>query len=146
MNRETASNIRGTNLARRRVGVVVMALATVSGECRTFAQQPIQVQQPVFGVQGAATTVVVPDRGRALIGGVGRGASSRARYGFAPPQRALGTELGGSSMTASATVHDFAEMDARALAAPTRTASPSREPRLSPRAEWAWQNLSSGRR
>lgn len=146
MNRETVSTMRGLSLARRAVGLVVVAAAIGSGECRTFAQQPVQVQQPVFGVQGAATTVVVPDRGRALIGGVNRGAASRARYGFAPPNRTLGTELGGSSQSVSVTVHDFAEMDARALAQPTRTANPSREPRLSPRAEWAWQNLSSSRR
>jgi hypothetical protein len=123
--------------------LVVLAFAGVVHETPSHAQQPIRVQQPVLGVNSSATTVVVPDRGRALIGGVRRGASGRSRYGFAPPNQSTGTEISGSSMSVSVTVHDFAEMDAQALAQPTRSAVPSRAPRLSPRAEWAWQNLSA---
>jgi hypothetical protein len=160
MNRHEHAPSRTANSRRPRDSRLRVAVVASSCLCvctPALAQQPVSVQQPVFGVNGVATTVVVPDGGRAVLGGVGRAASGTSRYGLGAPSRSMGSEVSGSSFSASVTVHDFAEMDARALARgpqrdatgrndgrgqPLKTAkSPSGK--LSPRAEWAWQNLSA---
>ena len=80
------------------------------------------VQQPTFGVTSAATTVSVPDRGSAFVGGVGRAASART---FGPAGRGpLATGASASGISAGVTVHDFAAMDAAVLAAARGAAPP----------------------
>ena len=86
------------------------------------------VQLPTFGVFSVRTTVVVPDRGGAYLGGV-----SRARYGssaYGTPgfskvpgmgrlftNRSSGAVVSSSDAFVSATIHDLHEMDRAVLAA-----------------------------
>lgn len=75
--------------------------------------QNLTVQQPVFGVNSVGTTVSVPDRGSALLGGVSSAGASRSRYGSGPfrPGSTSGQFHSASSSSVSVTIHDFAEMD-----------------------------------
>jgi len=81
-----------------------------------FAQQ-VNVQQPTVGVFSGSSTVSVPDRGRTLIGGVSRGATSRSTYGPFPSGSNTGRSLEGGSLSVGAYIHDFEELDRQALSA-----------------------------
>lgn len=110
-----------------------------------LSAQNLTVQQPVFGVTSAATTVSVPDRGRAYIGGVSRGATSRNSYGG--PFRSgtnSGSEFSHQSMTASVFIHDFDELDRQALAIAGDAGSRD-SVRLSPHAANAYNALTQRR-
>jgi hypothetical protein len=100
--------------------VVLAALLTIGN---AHAQV---IQLPTFRFFGLSTTVSVPDRGSAHLGGVSRSATSRSENGLpllssAPfAGRAFGnratagaTELGGASV--SAYIHDFDAMDEELL-------------------------------
>ncbi len=104
--------------------------------CSALAQ--LTIQQPVFGVNSTATTVSVPDRGRALLGGVSRAGESRNSFG---PFRS-GTNTGmfreGSSTSVSVTIHDFDEMDRMLLG---QAASGTSTARSSPRGNDPYQEL-----
>jgi hypothetical protein len=103
--------------------------------------QELAVQQPVFGVTGVATTVSVPDRGRVGLGAISRGGAAQSSSGFGWRQRGRSSFTEQSSLSVSATIHDFDELDRAALAAPPMPSRSRRE--LSPRAESAWQTLSN---
>jgi hypothetical protein len=81
------------------------------------AAQRITVQQPVIENFSVATTVSVPDRGSALLGGVGSARSSRSQYGPFPSVSAIGLERQASTASVHAYIHDFEEMDAALLSA-----------------------------
>lgn len=94
------------------------------------------VQLPSFGQTGVSTTVVVPDRGSAYLGGVQRGAMGSRTQGVpllgnvpgAGPlfrNRAAGSSLAGSSFTAHATIIDLAEMDRELLNEASRGRKPN---------------------
>ena len=90
------------------------------------AQQPgSAVQLPTFSSFSGSTTVSVPDRGSAYLGGVNRAASGRSsfRSPLMPwrPSRnsALGTRRGASNMHVTVTIHDFEAMDRYLLSQPT---------------------------
>lgn len=85
------------------------------GVC-AVAQQAV-VQQPSVEVMSGSTTVSVPNRGRTVIGGVGRGASSRSVYGPFPSGVNNGRSFDGSNMSVGAYIHDFEELDRQALSA-----------------------------
>jgi len=80
------------------------------------AQQAV-VQQPSVEVLSGSTTVSVPNRGRTVIGGVSRGASSRSVYGPFPSGINNGRSFEGSSLSVGAYIHDFEELDRQALSA-----------------------------
>ncbi len=75
------------------------------------------IQQPVVQTFGATTTLSVPDRGTAFIGGVGQSAYGYRRAGFGPLRGPLrgpsnfGRASSGASMSATVTIHDFQAMD-----------------------------------
>lgn len=77
------------------------------------------VQLPTFRQFSVGTTVVVPDRGAAYLGGVSRRRAASSSHGFPglgplSRNRSFGVETGGSHASVTATIHDFAAMD-RAL-------------------------------
>ena len=116
------------------------SLATVSIAVMAFfavASANAQVVQlPTFRFFSLSTTVSVPDRGSAYLGGVSRSAMSRSEQGVpiaghvpfagrAFGNRAIAgrTEMGGASV--SAYIHDFESMDEEVLG---QTAVASRRP------------------
>lgn len=74
-------------------------------------QQGITVQLPTFSSFSVATSVIVPDRGSAYLGGVGRAASGSSRFGPGPGQSAFGAQRHASHMHVSAYIHDLRAMD-----------------------------------
>ena len=104
------------------IGLIVAGLC---GGSNVAAQQVIQL--PTYDIFGVSTTVVVPDGGSILLGGVNRsayGSTTRGVPGLSKvpganrlfTNRAIGRET--SSTTASVTVqiHDFQAMDEALLA------------------------------
>lgn len=77
------------------------------------AQQGVTLQLPTFSFFSVATTVVVPDRGGAYMGGVGRVSSGRSRFGRpgGGGQTAFGFERHAAGLHASAHIHDLRGMD-----------------------------------
>ncbi len=137
---------------RANVGQCARTVSLVSivlfGSAELFAQGPaIAVQQPVVGVTGVATTVSVPDRGRATLGSVSRAASGRTSAGFGLKNRGRFAESSQTSISVGVTIHDFEAMDRAALSKrPASATKPSgREAVLSPRAAHAWSTLQNRR-
>lgn len=101
------------------------------------------VQQPVIRQFGVGTAVSVPDRGRAYLGGVSRGATSTKRFGG--PFRSgtsSGREFSNSSQSVSVYIHDFEAMDAALLHAAEVSATRNQPAgQISPRAAAAWDSL-----
>ena len=84
--------------------------------CRTVQAQV--VQQPSFRTTGYSGTVVVPDRGSALLGGTRYGQSGTVSRGFGPfSNRAGGSSLGGGTMSASVHIIDLKALDQAILSA-----------------------------
>jgi len=70
------------------------------------------VQLPTFNFFTISTTVLVPDRGAAYLGGIGRGgAASRTNGGPGFANRAGGSGVGVGGISINAHVHDFAAME-----------------------------------
>ena len=95
--------------------IALVAMFVVLWAANLPAQNAVQL--PTVSAFTVNTTVSVPDRGSALLGGIGRAASGRNEFGMplAPirPFRnsAIGHEVGASSMRVTATIHDFEAMD-----------------------------------
>lgn len=81
--------------------------------------QAQRVQLPEFSYFGTSTSVLVPDRGSAYMGGIGRSASGQTTSG-APlipwANRGIGRSAGAGSTSVSAWIHDFQAMDEAVLA------------------------------
>lgn len=75
----------------------------------SFAQQVIQ--QPMVATTGVSTTVSVPDRGSALLGGVSSAQSGRAQYGPLRSGTNTGISRQATSMTTHVYIHDLQAMD-----------------------------------
>ena len=73
--------------------------------------QNVQVQQPLVQQFSVDTTVVVPDRGTAFLGGVSNAATSVPTYGPLPYGTAFGSEVSSSHAETSVFIHDFELMD-----------------------------------
>jgi hypothetical protein len=93
---------------------------------RAVAQQgATTVQLPTFSSFSASTTVTVPDRGMAYLGGVNRAAEGRNEFGvpllpFRPFRNVgIGREVSSSGMWVGVTIHDFDAMDRYLLGLPT---------------------------
>lgn len=98
---------------KRLTGLLALLIVTISAD-RLTAQQ-FTVQQPTISTFSGGTTVSVPDRGGAGLGGVGRGASSRSTYGPFPMNSNYGSSFEGSSASVHAWIHDLSELDRQAL-------------------------------
>lgn len=107
----------------------IVALATHSS-----GQQPTTVQLPTISTFSVQTTVTVPDRGGAYLGGVSRSASHATQWGT-PFLHGIGptSRLSGNPTLASrgvtgglhlrATIHDLQAMDQAILSQATRPSS-----------------------
>jgi hypothetical protein len=88
-------------------------------------RQGVAVQLPTFSYFTVNTTVSVPDRGSAYLGGVDGAASGRYEFGvpmlpFRPFRNtAIGGQWSASNVHVTATIHDFAAMDEYLLGQPT---------------------------
>jgi type II secretory pathway component GspD/PulD (secretin) len=102
----------------------VFLLALTSS--KVFAQN-VTLQLPTFQVFSVATTVVVPDRGSAFLGGVKRasygsntvgvpGLSKIPGAGRLFTNRGIGSEVSSSAAHATATIMDLDELDRAVLA------------------------------
>lgn len=96
-----------------------------------LAQEPgLAVQLPTFSHFSVGTTVLVPDRGSAFMGGIGRSVSGRSTFGtpllpFRPFRNtAIGTGHGAMSTHVSVWIHDFQAMDEYLLNQAPRTVRP----------------------
>lgn len=86
------------------------------------AQQSTTVQLPTYSFFTTNSTVSVPDRGSAYLGGVSRAASGRNEFGsgLLPfRNRSFGTERSASNASVSVYIHDFEAMDEYLLSRPT---------------------------
>jgi hypothetical protein len=75
----------------------------------SFAQQVIQ--QPVVATTAVNTTVSVPDRGSALLGGVSSAQSGRAQYGPLRSGTNTGISRQATSISTHVYIHDLQAMD-----------------------------------
>ena len=89
------------------------------------------VQQPTFNYTTATTTVLVPDRGEVLLGGINRASDSRSQFGVPILGKVpvlgrpfnnvgIGQSRGASTMSVKAYIHDFEAMDEALLAEAAR--------------------------
>lgn len=108
------------------VPLVVFAGASIEAAVAT-AQAPTAVQLPTYHSFSMSTTVVVPDRGAMLLGGVDRAASGEISGGVPGfshvpganrlfKNRALGRETSRSTASVSVWIHDLQAMDEALLA------------------------------
>ncbi|GIX04790.1 MAG: hypothetical protein KatS3mg114_0659 [Planctomycetaceae bacterium] len=81
----------------------------------TWGWCQITVQQPVITSFGMRTSVSVPDRGHAVVGGTSSLQMGRQRQGFGP-NSALGYEARRSQVHVSVFIHDLRAMDEALLA------------------------------
>ena len=89
-----------------------------------LAQQVIQ--QPVVGVTSVNTSVSVPDRGQAYLGGVSSAQSGRSQYGPLRSGTATGLSRESTSISTSVYIHDLQAMDEALLNSAT---TPRTDPR-----------------
>jgi hypothetical protein len=87
--------------------------------------QGITLQEPTFSSFSIGTTVVVPDQGSTLLGGISRSASGSSEFGVPMlpgplfKSRGIGRDTSASSVRATVFIHDFNAMDQALLGAPT---------------------------
>ena len=104
------------------------------------------VQLPTFSFATVSTTVMVPDRGSAFLGGIDSAQTGRNEFGIPGltlpglQNRSIGQTRGSSNMFVTATIHDFDAMDEALLGASSNVSysSPTRGlPGLLPDAAFA---------
>ena len=97
--------------------------------------QGVTVQQPTFSFSSTSTTVLVPDQGSTLMGGISRAESGRIETGvpmlpFRPfRNQSIGQTRNAANTFVTATIHDFDAMDQALLNSPSTGALTS-SPRL----------------
>ena len=83
-----------------------------------FAQPATSVQLPTFSYFSVGTSVLVPDRGGAVLGGLSRSASQSSQFGWPATgmgQRSFGASGSGQIAGISVWIHDFEAMEAQLL-------------------------------
>lgn len=93
---------------------VACGLAT-SAMAQNPAQAPTTVQLPTFSFFTVQTSVSVPDRGGAYLGGINSARDGSMSRGFGP-LRNRGSERGASMVSVHATIIDLREIDEAILA------------------------------
>lgn len=122
-----------------------VALAMLTSCVSLFADQPVAttVQLPTFNTFSVSTTVSVPDRGGAYLGGIGRAYSGRNENGipivgklpFLGPitgGRGIGSSTSSSGVSVHATIIDHEELD-KAVLAEAASKRGAESPRVQPR-------------
>ena len=108
----------------RLIALSTVAAALLASEA--VAQQNAAVQLPTFSFFSTNTTVSVPDRGSALLGGIGRSSEGRNEFGVPGlgqlgrpfKNSAIGSQKGAMSTRVTVQIHDFEEMDEAILGQP----------------------------
>ncbi len=95
---------------------LIVAAVIAVGAASPVSAQAITVQQPAVGGFSVSTTVSVPDRGSAFLGGVNSAASGRYSSGIFRPGTNSGIDRTGSAMWTSVRIHDLQAMDEALLA------------------------------
>lgn len=95
--------------------VTLLAAGTLFAASQSAFAQRGTIQLPVTSNFGVSTTVSVPDRGRAHLGSVSRAGDSRKSYGPFGRGSSRGSFRNHTSSSVGVTIHDFEEMDRRAL-------------------------------
>ena len=90
------------------MGFVAGVMLAAARPCEA---QQVVVQQPAFQQFAAPTTVLVPDRGSAFLGGTRGGYQARDISGPIPLGSARAGGAGASSMSTRVYVHDLRAMD-----------------------------------
>lgn len=112
-----------------------------------LSAQNITIQQPAFGVTSVATTVSVPDRGSALLGGISRARTGRKSYGIFRSGTSTGIERDHVGMRTHVYIHDFEAMDRYLLSVgTTRLNSVSDDHVLTGPAAYAYRQLLANNR
>lgn len=95
----------------------LVAALTIGCAAPVAAQVPSTVQLPSYSTYGVSTSVSVPDRGRAYLGGIGGARSGSTAFGPAlgPGSRGYGRQTGAGNVDVRVTVHDFDAMDKQLL-------------------------------
>lgn len=96
--------------------------AWITAACGAAMAQGTAVQLPTYSYFSTNSTVVVPDRGSAYLGGVSRARSGANQFGtpLLPfRNRAVGADASASSSSVLVTIHDFDWMDQFLLSQPT---------------------------
>jgi len=88
--------------------ILVIAMAAAARPCDA---QQVVVQQPAFQQFAAPTTVLVPDRGEAFLGGARGGFRARDVQGPIPLESVRAGGSGASSMSTRVFVHDLRALD-----------------------------------
>jgi hypothetical protein len=78
------------------------------------------LQLPTFNSFSVETSVLVPDRGSATMGGVRRSSSAGSQFGPLRGTRATGRQAGAGGVDVAAHVHDFEALDKSVLAEAAR--------------------------
>jgi len=84
--------------------------------CSVSYSQDFIIQQPALQQFGVSTTVSIPDRGSAFLGGVSSSRTSTNQYGPFRSGSSIGSGLSHSSVNTSVYIHDFQLMDKILLA------------------------------
>ena len=100
-------------------------VGVVLGQVAAVHAQQVAVQQPGVGTNSVRTTVSVPDRGSALLGGVGSAQSARSSYGPLRSGTSTGLSRSASSMSTGVYIHDLRAMDEPLLNSVPDAPSPS---------------------
>ena len=89
----------------------LIVVGFVLGQVAAVQAQQVTVQQPVVSTNSVRTSVSVPDRGSALLGGVSSAQSARSSYGPLRSGSSIGLSRSASSMSTSVYIHDLHAMD-----------------------------------
>ncbi len=117
----------------QRFAAVVATVACMAVVHATAEAQQGVVQQPEFRQFAVPTTVLVPDRGAAFLGGTSNGGQAQAVYGPVPMARSGAMGSGSSSVHVRAYVHDFRAMDKAILGQAARATTVDPRPPASPK-------------
>jgi len=122
-------------MRRSAMWLPLVLVAVIAADVLAQPTQPGNaVQLPTFSFFNTSTTVSVPDRGSALMGGVSRAADGRNEFGvpilgkvpfFGRPFKntGIGNERSSATTHVSAYIHDLNEMDEYILSQPPTTQS-----------------------
>ena len=102
----------------------IVAGVVLSQSVSVQAQQ-VAVQQPVVATNSVRTTVSVPDRGSALLGGVSSAQSARSSYGPLRSGSSIGLSRSASSTSTNVFIHDLSAMDEALLNSVPDSPAPS---------------------
>jgi hypothetical protein len=101
----------------RRAASIAAVLASGLAVTAFGQQAPTTVQLPTFSFTTVLTSVSVPDRGSAYLGGIKRAREGSGTRGLGPlANKAGGRDHVAGGMSVHATIIDLAEMDERILA------------------------------